>query len=168
MTNLSDFMTFTNIKNNQKEAVQAFQRFNVDEQLALLWYLYKDIGSQISPEPNDNSTGAAIAGSWFDQVKQASKEEQLQIQRDVASRKDTEISRQYGALDSSTKLFFWYALAQGMDDGSIIQVPSDYSLPEQAQSFLEQLKPLSLEDKITFAKSVVLPMGSGSPQSTQI
>lgn len=168
MTNLSDFMTFTNIKNNQKEAVQAFQGFNVDEQLAILWYLYKDIGGQISPEPNDNSTGAVVAGSWFNQVKQASKEEQLQIQRDVASRKDTEISRQYGSLDSSTKLFFWYALAQGMDDGSIIQVPSDYQLPQQAQSFLEQLKPLSLEDKITFAKSVVLPMGSGSPQSTQI
>jgi len=161
-------MTFTNIKNNQKEAVQAFQRFSVDEQLALLWYLYTDIGSQISPEPNDNSTGAPIAGSWFQQVKQASKEEQLQIQRDIAARKDTEYSHQYGALDSSTKLFFWYLLAQGMDEGSIIQVPSDYNLPEQAQSFLEQLKPLSLEDKITFAKSVVLPMGSGSPQSTQI
>ncbi|MBD1867576.1 Orange carotenoid protein [Cyanobacteria bacterium FACHB-471] len=161
-------MTFTNIQNNQKEAVQAFQGFNVDEQLALLWYLYKDIGNQISPEPNDNSTGSPIAGSWVNQIKQAPKEEQLQIQRDIASRKDTEYSHQYGALDSSTKLFFWYALAQSMDEGSVIQVPSDYNLPEQAQGFLEQLKPLSLEDKITFAKSVVLPMGSGSPQSTQI
>ncbi|MBD2060365.1 Orange carotenoid protein [Oculatella sp. FACHB-28] len=161
-------MTFTNIKNNQKEAVQAFQQFNIDEQLALLWYLYKDIGNQISPEPNDNSTGSPIAGSWVNQIKQAPKEEQLQIQRDIASRKDTEYSHQYGALDSSTKLFFWYALAQSMDEGSVIQVPSDYNLPEQAQGFLEQLKPLSLEDKITFAKSVVLPMGSGSPQSTQI
>ncbi|NJO75707.1 MAG: Orange carotenoid protein [Leptolyngbyaceae cyanobacterium RM1_406_9] len=161
-------MTFTNIKNNQSDAVRAFQGFNVDDQLALLWYLYKDIGSQISPEPNANSTGSPIAGSWFDQVKQASKEEQLQIQRDIATRQDTEYSRQYGSLDSSTKLFFWYLLAQGMEEGSIIQVPSNYSLPKQAQQFLEQLKPLSLEDKITFAKSVVLPMGSGSPQSTQI
>lgn len=161
-------MTFTNIRNNQAEAVRAFQQFGVDDQLALLWYLYTDMRDQITPSPNSNETGFDIAKSWYDRLKQMSQEQQLQAQREIAGRKETEISREYGALDSSTKLMFWYLLGRGIDSGEIVAVPSNYQMSNSAQQFLNEAKQMDFNDQITFARSVVLPMGFGSPQQTQI
>jgi hypothetical protein len=38
-----------------KQSVEAFQRFDVDTQLGLLWFGYKDIKDQLTPA---NSTSA--------------------------------------------------------------------------------------------------------------
>lgn len=143
-----------------RQSVEEFQRFDVDTQLGLLWFGYLDLKDKLNPA---NSTAAQdTAGAVFDQILQMSQEEQLQAQRDIAGGADTDISRAYKALSSSGKLDVWLRLAQGMDDGRIIQVPSDYQPPSETKSFVDKIQQLDFEKRIDFMRSVVLEMGSKS------
>ncbi|WP_416676120.1 orange carotenoid protein N-terminal domain-containing protein [Egbenema bharatensis] len=150
-------MTYTTDKTTQK-AFEQFQRFDVDTQLALLWYGYLDIKEQLQPTPTSSTedTGEAL----FDRIKAGSKEEQLQAQRDIATCANTDISKAYSALSSSGKIFLWLRLAQGMEKGAIVQLPSDYQLPSETKEFVNQVKKLNFEQRINLTRSVVVEMGA--------
>ncbi len=144
--------------NTTKESLEKFQSFDVDTQLALLWFGYLDLKEQLNPA---NSTAAqATAGALYDQVREMSPEQQLQAQRDIIGRTDNEVSHSYKSLSSSAKLDLWLRLAQGMDEGTIIQVPSDYELPSNTQDFANSIKQLDFEQRINFMKSAVMEMGA--------
>ncbi|HEY9905693.1 MAG TPA: orange carotenoid protein N-terminal domain-containing protein [Candidatus Sericytochromatia bacterium] len=143
-----------------KKSLEAFSRFDVDTQLGLLWFGYKDIKDQLTPA---NATSAQeTAEALFNTIQALSPEEQLQAQRDIASRADTDISRSYSSLSSSAKLDVWLRLAQGMDKGTIIQVPDDYELPSETKEFVDTVKPLDFEQRINFMRSAVVAMGAKS------
>ena len=113
----------------QKQSVETFQHFDVDTQLGLLWFGYKDIKDKLTPA---NQTAAqATAEALYDQIKEMSHEEQLQAQRDIAGKADTDISHTYSSLSSSGKLDVWLRLAQGMENGTIIPVPPEYEPPSE-------------------------------------
>lgn len=116
-------MTFTadNIS-SYDQGKEAFKGLNVDQQLALLWFVYTKLGTSITPAA-PGASGSEIAQGLFNQVQELTYEEQLQVQRDIASNADTVISREYGSLSPETKLAFWYFLAQGMENGTIIPMP---------------------------------------------
>ena len=144
--------------NTTKESLEKFQSFDVDTQLALLWFGYLDLKEQLNPA---NSTAAqATAGALYDQVREMSPEQQLQAQRDIIGRTDNGVSHSYKSLSSSAKLDLWLRLAQGMDEGTIIQVPSDYELPSNTQDFANSIKQLDFEQRINFMKSAVMEMGA--------
>lgn len=146
--------------NSTKQSVEEFQRFDVDTQLGLLWFGYKDIKDQLNP---GNATSAQeTAEASFDAVKAMPEAEQLQAQRDIASKADTDVSRAYSALSSSAKLDLWLRLAQGMDNGEIIQVPSSYKLPSETDEFSAKVTKLDFEQRIDFMRSVVIEMGAKS------
>lgn len=152
-------MTFTNLKNDTSKAIQSFQNLNIDDQLAVLWFIYTHMGGAITPA----APGAAapeIAEGLFNQAKELSHQEQLQLQRDLLAGKDTMISREYGSLSANSKLLFWYRLAQGMENGTIIPMPEDYQLPENARELLAALETIDFERQITFLRDVVAPTGS--------
>ena len=152
-------MTFAT-NDTTKQSVEAFKRFDVDTQLGLLWFGYKDIKDQLNP---GNQTSAQdTAEALFDQIIILPQEEQLQAQRDIAAGADTNISRTYKALSSSGKLDVWLRLAQGMDDGRIIQVPSDYEPPSETKEFVDSITSLDFEQRINFMRSVVIEMGAKS------
>lgn len=152
-------MTFAT-DDTTKEAVQKFQSFDVDTQLGLLWFGYLDIKDQLNP---GNSTSAQdAAGALYDQIKVMSKEEQLQAQRDIASGANSDISRAYTSLSSSGKLDVWLRLGQGMNEGVIIQVPSDYQPPSETKDFVDQITSLDFEKRIDFMRSIVIEMGNKS------
>lgn len=152
-------MTFTTTGSNSS-LVQAFQGLDVDQQLGLFWFVYTEMGDSVTPAaPGAGTASSAVAESLFEQVKGKSREEQLQIQRDLISRKNNLISREYGALSDTTKLLFWYLLATGMDNGTVVPVPQDYQLPAQAQQVLEQIKLLDFNQQITLFRDIVSPMG---------
>lgn len=141
-----------------KQSLEAFGRFDVDTQLGLLWFGYKDIKEQLTPA---NATSAQeTAEALFHSIQALPPEEQLQAQRDIASRADTDISRSYGSLSSSAKLDIWLRLAQGMDQGTVIQVPDDYELPSETQEFVGMVKKLDFEQRINFMRSAVIAMGA--------
>lgn len=141
-----------------KKSVEAFQRFDVDTQLGLLWFGYKDIRDKLQPA---NQTSAQdTAEALFNQVQAMSQEEQLQAQRDIAGKASSDISRAYSSLSSSGKLDVWLRLAQGMDNGTVIQVPSDYELPSETKEFVDMVTQLDFEQRIDFMRSAVVEMGA--------
>lgn len=152
-------MTFAT-DDTTKQSLEKFQRFDVDTQLGLLWFGYKDIKDQLSPA---NQTSAQdTAEALFNQIQAMPQEQQLQAQRDIANGADTDVSRAYSSLSSSGKLDVWLRLAQGMDKGTVIQVPSDYELPSETREFASQVTSLDFEQRINFMRSAVIEMGAKS------
>lgn len=145
-------MTYT-VDESTKPALKTFQGFDVDTQLALLWFGYLDIKDQLNPAPPQSVEvpGKAV----FDQIKFLSPEQQLQAQRDLIQGANNETYRAYNALSPNAKVEVWLLLAQGMEDGTIIQVPSDYQLPSETDEFTAQIKQLSFEQRINFMLSAV-------------
>jgi hypothetical protein len=142
------------------DIVQGFHALDVDGQLALFWFVYKEMGTSVTPAaPGASTASSEIAQGLYNQVKEKSQEEQLQIQRDLVSRTGGDISREYGALSDTTKLLFWYLLAQGMDSSEIIPFPEDYQLSTQGQSLLEKIKQIEFNEQIAAFRDIVAPMG---------
>ncbi|PIG93163.1 orange carotenoid protein N-terminal domain-containing protein [Gloeocapsopsis sp. IPPAS B-1203] len=143
------------------QVVKAFQSLGVDEQLALFWFIYKEMGDSITPAaPQASTVSPDIAEGLFNQIKEKSHEEQLQFQRDLINNADTEYTRMYGSMSDTTKLLVWYRLAQGMDSGTIIPMPPNYELSSEAKKVLEQVKGLEFEQQITTMRDYVSPMGA--------
>lgn len=152
-------MTYTT-SNTNSEQVQAFQSLDVDQQLALFWFIYTEMGESITPAaPGASTVSPAIAEGLFNQVKDLSRDEQLQLQRDLIARKNTQFAREYGAIGDTTKLLFWYLLAQGMESGTIVPMPPNYELTDAAEALFSQIKGLEFNEQITLFRDIVSPMG---------
>lgn len=141
-------MTYT-VDEATRPALETFQRFDVDTQLALLWFGYLDLKEQLNPAPP--SSVEAPAKAVFDQIQELSQEEQLQAQRDIING----ANQTYNSLSPNAKLDVWLLLAQGMDNGTVIQVPSDYQLPGETDEFVALIKKLEFEQRVNFMLSVV-------------
>lgn len=152
-------MTFATDENTKK-SLETFKGFDVDTQLGILWFGYLDLKDKLNP--GNSASAQDAAGAVYDQIKAMSKEEQLQAQRDIASGAASDISHTYSSLSSSGKLDVWLRLSQGMEEGVIIQVPSDYQLPSETNEFVEQVKQLDFEQRINFMRSLVIEMGAKS------
>lgn len=158
-------MTATNVSAYDR-GKEALKTLNVDDQLGLLWFVYTKIGKSITPAA-PGASGSEIAQGLFEQVKARPHQEQLEIQRDIATRKNTQISREYGSLSPETKLAFWYYLAQGMENGTIIPMPPDYQLPQAGKDLLARIEGMGFQEQIDFLRGAVLEMGA-EPASSSI
>ncbi|MGI0485944.1 orange carotenoid protein N-terminal domain-containing protein [Pantanalinema rosaneae CENA516] len=134
------------------------KRLTTDDQLALLWYIYTDLGKAITAA----APGAArlqLAAGLLNQVQQMSQAEQLQFMRDLVNQVSNPATRAYGVLSANTKLAFWYQLAEWMTQGSVIPMPADYRLSKEAETSLVDLKLLDRGQQITILRNVVVGMG---------
>lgn len=155
-------MTFTQTNDPDiSQTVQSLQSLDVDDQLGLFYVIYKEMGNSITPAaPGASTVGTDIAEGLFNQVKEKSHEEQLQLQRDLINKADNEYTRMYGSMSETTKLLFWYRLAQGMDSGTIIPMPSDYKVSGQAEEVFNKIKGMEFQQQITLFRDYVGPMGA--------
>ncbi len=152
--------TYTNAVNSTDAAIQIFRNLGVDEQLAWLWYVYKQMGNSVTPAA-PGAAASDIAEGLFEQVKQLPQAEQLEVMRAIArGDQESRISREYDSLSANTKLAFWYALAIGMDNGSIIPMPDKYDLTEQGRDLLAATETMDLESQITLLRNAVVQMGA--------
>lgn len=148
-------MTYTANPTTQ-QALALFSGYDVDTQLALLWFGYLDIKDELNPAPPD--AVETMGNTLYDQVKTlSSPEEQLQAQRDMLQGADNEIGRAYQAFDSSARMESWLLIARGMEKGEIVQVPNDYQLPEHTQEFTNMIKQIDFQERINFMRSAVGP-----------
>ena len=163
-------MTFTQSNDeNISQSVKAFQSLGVDEQLGLFYFIYKEMGSSITPAaPGASTVGTDIAEGLFNQFKEMSHEEQLQLQRDLINKADSEYTRMYGSMSETTKLLFWYRLAQGMDSGTITPMPSDYKISSQAEELLNKIKGMEFQQQITLFRDYVGPMGAEAKGGAEV
>jgi len=150
-------MTYTTVE-SIKKPLKAFNTFDADTKLALLWYGYLDIKENLQPNPNNDVE--VMGNAVYDQIKVLSKDEQLQVQRDVVNSAGTQICKEYGALSTSGMLEFWLLLARGMEEGAIVNVPKDYELPEETSEFVEMIKNLDFEERVNFTRNAIAEMGS--------
>ena len=152
-----------------RELVQAFNALDVDEQLALFYFIYKEMGDSITPAaPGASTVSPAIADGLFNQVKELSHEEQLQLQRDLINKADTVHSREYGSMSDTTKLLFWYRLAQGMDAATIIPMPGNYELSSQSNELMDKIKELDFGVQMSLFRDYVSPMGADAKPGAEI
>jgi hypothetical protein len=138
--------------------IAVFKALSIDDQLAVLWYAYTEMGRSITPA----ATGAArlqLAEGLLNQIKQMSHPEQLEVMRDLAAQRNTPISRAYGILSVNTKLAFWYELSELMVKGFVIPLPAGYQLSRDGSQVLETLKELDFGQQITVLRKVVSDMG---------
>jgi Orange carotenoid protein, N-terminal len=159
-------MTVTNIS-AYDQGKEALQGLRTDDQLALLWFVYTKMGTSITPAA-PGASGSDIAEGLFNQVKELPHQEQLQVMRDIAEKANTQFSRQYGSLSPETKLAFWYFLAQGMDNGTIIPMPPDYEFPQAGKDLLAKIEGMDFQQQIDFLRGSVLPMGAEAAPGAQI
>ena len=152
-----------------REIVQAIQKLGVDEQLALFYFIYKEMGDSITPAaPGASTVSPAIADGLFNQVKELSHEEQLQLQRDLINKADTLHTREYGSMSDTTKLLFWYRLAQGMDANTIIPMPAGYEMSSQSKEIMDKIKPLDFGVQMSLFRDYVAPMGAEPKQGSEV
>ncbi|MBE9051079.1 orange carotenoid protein [Nostocales cyanobacterium LEGE 11386] len=158
-TRLSNALNYGNQPGDAVISTKAvFQSLSVDDQLAVLWYAYTEMGRSITPA----ATGAArlqIAAGLLNQIKQMSHAEQLNVMRDLAAKRNTQISRSYGILSNNTKLAFWYELSELMVKGFIVPMPAGYQLSRDGIQVLEAIKQLDFGQQITVLRQVVAEMG---------
>lgn len=149
-------MTYT-VDERTKPALETFRRFDVDTQLAILWYGYLDIKEQLNPAPPDSVEipGKAV----FDKIQDLPQQEQLQAQRDLLRGGSSEINRAYKALSPNAKLEVWLLLAQGIENGTIIPVPTEYKLPAETDQFTAQIKQLEFDQRLNFMLTAVHTLG---------
>lgn len=163
-------MTYTQTNDpNISQAVTAFQSLETDDQLALFYFIYKEMGDSITPAaPGASTVGTDIAEGLFNQIKEKSHEEQLQFQRDLINNGDNEYTRMYGSMSETTKLLFWYRLSQGMDSGTIIPMPLDYKISSQAEELFNKIKGMEFQQQITLFRDYVGPMGAEAKAGSDI
>jgi hypothetical protein len=160
-------MDFSTLDRNLSSALNSYQSLSTDEKLALLWYVYEKMGTSVTPA----APGAAsdeIAEGLYNQVKELSFPEQLDVQRQIIEGKNSLVSREYGSLSKNTKLYFWYRLAQGMDEGTIIPVPDDYQPSGAVNQLLSQIESIDFEQQITFLRMAVVDAGAEPNSGSEI
>lgn len=134
------------------------QRLSTDDQLALLWFVYTEIGGAITSA----APGAArlqLAEGLLNEVRGLSHDEQLKFMRDLVRGISTPLTRSYGVLSANTKLALWYQLAQWMETGVVVPMPANYQFATEGQAALSDLKSLDRGQQITVLRSTVARMG---------
>jgi len=140
-----------------QRVVQAFDNLETDEKLALLYFVYKEMGksiTQAAPTATDPELAPLLLGDYFE----LSDDQQLAIMREVVNRADSEYSRAYGALKENNQLMVWFAWAQGMGD-TVVGMPGDYQLSNAGNDVLNQLKGLDFEGQISMLRTIASEMG---------
>lgn len=135
-----------------------FRQLSVEDQLALIWFAYLEMGSTITIA----APGAAnmqFAESTLTQIIQMSFREQSQIMCDLANNEDNPICRTYGTWSVNIKLGFWYRLGELMEDGKIAPIPPGYKLSANAASVLTSIQGLEQGQQITVLRNSVVDMG---------
>ncbi|MBW4666983.1 MAG: orange carotenoid-binding protein [Cyanomargarita calcarea GSE-NOS-MK-12-04C] len=148
----------TQVRSPIPATIAQFEKLDVDDKLALLWYAYTEMGRSITPA----AVGAArlqFAESLLHQIRHLSSSDQLQAMRDLANRAETPVSRSYGAFSVNTKLAFWYELGELMKQGIVAPVPSGYQMTAGVKALLETIQKLDAGQQITVLRNAVVDMG---------
>lgn len=151
----------TQVPSQIPATIALFEQLSVDDKLALLWYVYTEMGRSITPA----AVGAArlqFAEGLLQQIRNMSQPEQLEVMRELANRANTPISRTYGFFSVNTKLAFWYELGELMKQGIVAPMPAGYKMSRGVQVVLDTIKQLDAGQQITVLRNAVVDMGLSS------
>ncbi len=139
-----------------EDYINQLKSVSSDDQLAVLWFLYKDlVKGKITPEAEREGEELGKANSLVDNIKGMSQDEQLQVQKDILAGSDREEFNTYKSYSSNQRLFFWYQLAAEMEQGSVVEFPSDYQLSSEGKELLNSLETVGFDQQLAFMRNAV-------------
>ncbi len=138
--------------------IARFNQLNVEDQLALIWFAYLEMGTTITVAA-PGAASMVLAENALDQIRQMSFREQSQVMCDLANRADTPICRTYASWSMNIKLGFWYRLGEWMEQGLVAPIPEGYKLSANAAAVLLAIQGLDPGQQITVLRNSVADMG---------
>lgn len=139
-----------------EDKIKQLHSLSDDDQLAVLWFLYKDIvKDKITPEAEREGENLEQANSLIDNIKGMSQDEQLQVQKDILAGSDREEFNTYKSYSSNQKLYFWYQLAAAMEQGSVVEFPNDYQLSSEGKDLLNSLETIGFDQQLAIMRDAV-------------
>jgi len=158
LENARNIFSGTLIANAVVDTTDAFNKLSVDDQLALLWFAYTEMGITITPAA-PGVASMALAEPLLNEIKNMVSSAQSQAMFDLASNADTPIGRSYSSFRVNTKLGFWFELGQLMKQGLVAPIPVGYQMGVDAVAVLETIKRLDQGQQITVLRNTVVNMG---------
>lgn len=145
------------LSENTQKIYEGYTQLSTDEKLALLYYIYKEMGDSITPAA-PNAADINISSPLIEEVINLSDDKQLQIMRDIVEGKDTEYSHAYGGLSPNNQLLIWYIWAEGMGE-EVVDMPKDYQATEAIKNSLSLIEKLEFEEQISVFREIASNMG---------
>lgn len=145
--------------------VEAFNQLSAEDQLALLWFAYTEMGVTIIPAAMQ-AANMVFAEKLLTQIKQMSALEQTQVMCDLVNHTDTPMSRTYSFFGTNIKLGFWYQLSEWMKQGIVAPIPAGYTLSANAADVLQSIRQLEGGHQLTLFQDVMVNMGYASTGET--
>jgi Orange carotenoid protein, N-terminal/Nuclear transport factor 2 (NTF2) domain len=135
--------------------IARFVQLNAEDQLALIWFAYTEMGTTITP----GAASMVLAEGTMNEIKAMSFPDQTQVMCDLANRADTPICRTYASWSVNIKLGFWYQLGEWMAQGTVAPIPAGYKLSANAAAVLQAIRTLEPGQQITVLRNAVVDMG---------
>jgi Orange carotenoid protein, N-terminal/Nuclear transport factor 2 (NTF2) domain len=146
--------------------VELFNQLSAEEQLALLWFAYTEMGVTITPAAMQ-VVNIVFAEKTLTQIKQMFAREQTQAMCDLVNHTDTPICRTYSSFGTNVKLGFWYQLGEWMKEGIVAPIPSGYKLSAKASDVLQAIRQLEGGQQLSILRDIVVNMGYAPAVGTQ-
>lgn len=141
--------------------VKLFNQLSAEEQLALLWFAYTEMGITITSAAMQ-VVNMVFAEKTLTQIKEMSASQQTQVMCALVNHLDTPISRTYSSFGTNIKLGFWYQLSEWMKQGIVAPIPEGYKLSGKASSVLQAIRQLEGGQQLTVLQDIVANMGYAS------
>ena len=138
--------------------IARFEQLSAEDQLALIWFAYLEMGKTITPAA-PGAAFMALAQGILNEIKALSPQQQSQVMCDLANRADNPMCRTYATWTPNIKLGFWYQLGEWMNQGIVAPIPKGYSLSANAAAILLTIQGLEPGQQITVLRNCVIGMG---------
>lgn len=148
----------TGIADVVPNTVAAFDQLSAEDQLALIWFVYTEMGKTVTVAA-PGATSMIIAQGLLEQIKQMPPVAQTQVMCDLANRADTPLCRSYASFSMNLKLGFWNQLGEWMEQGLVAPIPPGYKLSAQARTVLNAIIEADPGQQITILRNAVVSMG---------
>lgn len=145
--------------------VQSFNQLSAEDQLALLWFAYTEMGLTITPAAMQ-VVNMVFAEPSLTEIKQMPALQQTQVMCDLVNHTDTPICRTYSSFGTNVKLGFWYQLSEWMQQGIVAPIPKNYQLSAKATDLLQAIRQLEGGQQLTVFQDVVVNMGYAATGGT--
>ncbi len=146
------------VANAVPEMVQSFNQLKAEDQLALLWFAYTEMGLSIIPAAME-VVPMVFAEKVLTQIKQMSPLEQTQAMCDLVNHTDTPLCQTYSSFSTNVKLGFWYQLSEWMQQNIVAPIPKGYKLSTKASNWLQALRQQVGGQQLTVLQDIVANMG---------
>jgi hypothetical protein len=138
--------------------VESFNQLSAEDQLALLWFAYTEMGLTITPAAM-SAANMIFAEKTLNQIQQMPALEQAQVMCDLVNQTDTPLCRTYSSFGMNVKLGFWYQLSEWMKQGIVAPIPEGYKLSAKASDVLQAIRQLEGGQQLSVLRDIVANMG---------